>query len=101
MEDGRSQQVARDPAACCDDVEEADPGGPQVGRGGGGQDGVEGEHGGGETPRQGVDGGEEEPPSWPVLRVLDIGCQCSHKILNYISHHQWWFTISPTILTLK
>ena len=55
MEDEGRQQVASDPAARCDDVEEADPGRPQVGGGGGGKDGVEGEHGGGETPCQGVD----------------------------------------------
>ena len=66
MEDGRSQQVARDPTACCDDVEEPNPGGPQVGRGGG-KEGVEGEHRGGEPPSQRVDRGEEEPASWPVL----------------------------------
>ena len=59
-------------------MEEANPGGPQVGRGGGGEDGVEGKHGGGGTPCQRVHRGEEEPPSWPVLsqsslHVLDIG----------------------------
>ena len=44
-------------------MEETDPGGPQVGRGGGGQDGVEGKHGGGEAPRQGVNRGEKKPAS--------------------------------------
>ena len=75
MEDQGGQEVASHPAAGGGDVQQPDPGGSQVGGGGGCQNGVEGEHGGGETPCQRVDGGEEEPTSWPVLRVLDIGCQ--------------------------